>query len=199
MFFFYTISHTNRWMETYTDAFLLYADVYKDSSKFFCLPQNYPYKYIFNTRSISTLIIIAVRLDILNCESVSGSRRFFPSRLQSCRDGVGPLAVRLLLGYATFNWLLLSAANPHQPPVHPDKRNTTGAPGSPNSAHVLCLTPQSQTLSIRLTPMDSLRKLHHSLRYRCHVLVTYDWLRQTESADILTLSSLILVEILENW
>lgn len=50
----------------------------------------------------------------------------------------------------------------------------------------------------RFTPMDSLRKLHHSLRYRCHVLVTYDWLRQTESAGILALSSLILVEILEN-
>ncbi len=139
---------------------------------------------------------------------MSGSCRFFPSSLQSCRDGLGPLAVRLLFGYATFNGLLLSAAKPHQPPVQPDKHNTTGTAGSPNTAHVLCLTPQSQMLSIRFTLMDSLR-----YRLNRHVLVTYDWfcpeeahnIDQTGSADLfgtlpgtVRILALIWVNILQN-
>lgn len=81
----------------------------------------------------------------------------FPFQSSIMSRWCGSLAVCLLFGYATFNWLLLSAAKLHQPPVQPDKRKTTGTAGSPNTTHVLCLTPQSQMLSIRVTLMDSLR------------------------------------------
>lgn len=141
----------------------------------------------FNTNSISTLVMIAVRLDVLNVKLCPGHAGF-------------SLQVFNHVGMVWVPWRCVCfSVMPHLTDSSCLLPSRTSRPSSQINTtrqvrlalrtppHVLCLTPQSQMLSIRFTLMDSLR-----YRLNRHVLVTYDWfcpeeahnIDQTGSADL---------------